>query len=43
MITIEDVLLVEERWTQAHRDTDVDASDLLMHPGYLIINRSVES
>jgi ketosteroid isomerase-like protein len=37
MLSIDEVLLAEEEWTQAHLTTDKEALDRLMHPDYTII------
>ena len=37
MITVEEVLEAEERWAQAHLDTDVNTISELMHIDYTII------
>ncbi|MCW4012143.1 MAG: nuclear transport factor 2 family protein [Candidatus Bathyarchaeota archaeon] len=37
MLSIDEVLAVEEAWTLAHLETDVEALDRLMHRDYTII------
>ena len=37
MLTVEEVLVIEEAWTKAHLNTDKNAIDRLMHPDYVII------
>ena len=37
MLTVEEVLVAEEAWAQAHLYTDKEAIDRLMHPDYTII------
>ena len=37
MILKEEVLEAEEKWAQAHLETDVDIISELMHPDYIIV------
>ena len=37
MLTVEEVIVAEEAWAQAHLYTDKEAIDRLMHPDYTII------
>jgi ketosteroid isomerase-like protein len=37
MITVEEVLIAEERWVKAHLETKVDVISELMNPDYTII------